>query len=72
MGVLCCIIFNPLCKLSDYTVVGTALDPTLTVGMQQLALVSLRLYFHQATSVDPLKLDPRIAIIMDLDQLWAR
>ena len=33
MGVLCCVTFHPLCRLSDYTVVGTALNPTLTVGM---------------------------------------
>ena len=33
MGVLCGVTFHPLCKLSDYTVVGTALGPTLTVGM---------------------------------------
>ena len=33
MGVLCCVTFHPLCELSDYTVVGTALGHTLTMGM---------------------------------------
>ena len=33
MGVLCCVTIHPLCKLSDYTVVGTALGPTLTMSM---------------------------------------
>ena len=33
MGVFCCVTFHPLCKLPDYSVVGTALGPTLTVGM---------------------------------------
>ena len=33
MGVLCCVTFHPLCEFSDYTVVGTALGPFLTVGI---------------------------------------
>lgn len=30
---VCCVTFHPLCKLSDYADVGTALGPTVTVGM---------------------------------------
>ena len=33
MGELCCVPFHPLCEISDYTVVGIALDPTLTMAM---------------------------------------
>ena len=33
MSVLCCVTFHPLCWLTNYTIVGTALSPTLTVGM---------------------------------------
>ena len=33
MSVLWCDIFYPLCELSEYTVVGTARSPTLTVSM---------------------------------------
>ena len=33
MGVLCCVTFHPLCELTSYTVVGTALGHTLTVGV---------------------------------------
>ena len=33
MGVLCCVTFHPLCELSNYTVVGTALSPMLTMGI---------------------------------------
>ena len=33
MNVLCCVPFHPLCRLTKYTVVGTALDPAVTVGM---------------------------------------
>ena len=33
MGVLCCVTFHPFCELSDYTDVGMALNPTLTLHM---------------------------------------
>ena len=33
MGVLSCVTFHLFCKLSDYTVAGTALSSTLTMGM---------------------------------------
>ena len=42
-----------LCGLTNNNIVGTALIPTSTVGMQTLALVSLRYYIHKATSADP-------------------
>ena len=63
---------SPLCELSVYTVVGTALSPTLTVGMLAIDPMSFRYYFHQTTSVDPLKSDPRILVFMDLDSLCYR
>ena len=69
MGVLCCVTFHPLCKLSDYTVVDTDIGPTLTMGMPAIGPGVLRHYFHQAISIDPLKSGPRIAVIMDLDPL---
>ena len=33
MSVLCYVTFHPLCWLTNYAVVGTALSPTLTMGM---------------------------------------
>ena len=33
MGVFCCVTFHPLCKLSDCTLISTALGPTLTMDM---------------------------------------
>jgi len=71
MGMLCCVTFYLLCELSDYTVVGTALGSMLTVSMLVIVLVSLRCCFYQSPRVDPLKSGPRIAVIMDLDPLWA-
>ena len=68
MGVLCSVTFNPFCKLSDYSVVGTALGTTFTMGMPAIALVSLR-RCYQDNSIDPLKSGPRIAVILDLDPL---
>ena len=61
MSVLWCDIFYPLCELSEHTVVGTALSPTLTMSMPANGPVSFRC-FHQATSTDPRKSGPRIAI----------
>ena len=55
MGVLCFVTFHPLYELSDYTVVVTALGPTVTMCMLAIAPVSLRCCFHQVTSIDPLK-----------------
>ena len=59
MGVLCCVTFHLLCKLSDYTL-GTSFSPALTMGMPAVGLVSLRCCFHQATSTDPLKSAARL------------
>ena len=71
VGMLCCVTFYLLCELSDYTVVGSALGSMLTVSMLVIVPVSLRCCFHQSSRVDPLKSGPRIAVIMDLDPLWA-
>ena len=56
MGVLCCVTFHLLCELSDYTVFGTALGPTLTIGMLAIGPgVSLKLFSpghqHRSTEV---------------------
>ena len=53
LGVLCCVTFHPLCELSDYTVVGTALGHTLTVGMPAVGPAVSQLLFspgHQHRS----------------------
>ena len=50
---------------------STALGFMLTVSMLVIVLVSLRCCFHQSSRADPLKSGPRIAVIMDLDPLWA-
>ena len=55
MGVLCCVTFHPLCELSDYTAVGTALSPTLTMGMPAIGPgVSQALFSpgHQHRSIE--------------------
>lgn len=68
-----CSVVSPFTcsELSDYTVVGSALGSVLTVSMLVIVPVSLRCCFHQSSRVDPLKSGPRIAVIMDLDPLWA-
>ena len=55
MGLLCCFTFHPLCKLSDYTVVGTALGPTLTVGILAVDPGVSQILFspgHQCRSIE--------------------
>lgn len=69
VNVLCCVIFYPSCEHSEYIVVGTALSPTLTAGMLAIDPMSLRHFFHQTTSIDPLKSDPRIPVFMDWDSV---
>ena len=39
VNVLCCVPFRLLCRLTKYTVAGTALRPTLTAGMPAIGLV---------------------------------
>ena len=46
LNMLCCIPFCLLCGLTECTVVGTALDPTLTVVCRQLDLVIQRHCLH--------------------------
>ena len=58
VGVLCCHL-SPVRELSD-DAIGTSLRPIVSVGMPQLALVSLQCCFHQATSIHPLKSGPRL------------
>ena len=55
MGVLCCVTFHPLCELSDYTAVGTAYGPTLTMGMLAIGPGVSQTYFspgHQCRSTE--------------------
>ena len=66
MGVLCCVIFNLLYKLSDYSVVGTAFGPSLTVGLLAIGPdVSQMLFLpgHQHRSTE---VSAQVAAIMDL------
>ena len=70
MCVLCGVTFYLWCELSDYTVVGIALCPTLTVDMPVTDPVVSQMLFSPSPCVDPLKSGPRIAVIMDLDLLW--
>ena len=56
MGVICCVTFHPLCELSDYTVVGSALGHTLTVGMPAVGPGVFQMLFspghqHRSTEV---------------------
>ena len=71
MNVLCCVPFRPLCRLTKYTVVGTALGPTLTVGMLAVGPGNSQVFFFpQATSIDSPRSVPRTAVVMHLDPLW--
>lgn len=55
MSVLCCVTLYLLCRLTEYTVVATALSPPSTGGMPEIGLnVSLACYY-KATRADPLK-----------------
>ena len=56
MNVLCCGPFHPLCRLTKYTVVGTALSPALTVGMPAVGPGDCQVLFstghwHRSTEV---------------------
>lgn len=70
MHVPCCVPFHPLCELTEYPVVGTALGPTLTVGMLTVGPVTLRSCFHQATDAHSLRSGPRTVVIVYLSLLW--
>ena len=67
VNVLSCVPFHPLCRLTKYTVVCTPLSPTIC---WQMAFMTLRYCFHQATSTDPLKSGPSTAVVMHLYPLW--
>ena len=56
MKVLCYVPLRPLCRLTKYTVVGTALSPALTVGMLAIDPVDSQVLFspghwHRSTEV---------------------
>ena len=70
MNVLCCVPFSLLCGLSKYTVVGTALRPTFTLGMLAIDPSDSHALFSPATGTDPLRSGPRTAVVMHLDPLW--
>ena len=59
-------LFTHCFEITSYSVVGTALSPTLTGYAGSWAWWC----FPQATSVGPLTSVPRIAGIMDLDPQW--
>ena len=69
MGELCCVTFHQLCELRLQLLALLSASPELRV-YSHLALVSLWHYFHQATSINPLKAGPRITLIMDLHPLY--
>ena len=55
MNVLCCVPFQPFCGLTKYTVVGSALGPTLTVGMLAIGAGDSQVLFspgHQCRSTE--------------------
>ena len=52
VSMLCCVTFSWLCWFTEYTVVGTSLSPTLTVGMSVIGLgVSQAFFFFTRPSV---------------------
>lgn len=71
VGVFCYVIFNLLCKLSDYSVVGTAFGPSLTVGLLAIGPdVSQMLFLpgHQHRSTE---VRFKSCSNMNMDLLWA-
>ena len=71
---LLCPLSPLLCGLTKYTLFGTVLGPTLTVGVLAIGPSDPQTCcFHQAMGTDPLKSDPKTAIVMHLDplcELW--
>ena len=70
MNELCCVPFCLLCGLTIYTVLGTALILTLTVGMPAIDPGVSQALFLPATGTDPLRSGPKTAVVMYLDPLW--
>lgn len=71
VGVFFCVIFNLLYKLSDYSVVGTAFGPSLTVGLLAIGpdvsqMLFLPSHQHRSTEVRF-----KSCSNMNLDLLWA-
>lgn len=55
MNVVCCVTFHPLCRLTNYTIVGTVLGPALTVSMPATGLAVSQALFspcHQHRSTE--------------------
>lgn len=70
MSVLCCVPIPFWCRLTKYTVVGTASSPTLAVGKKAVFPGETQHCVQQATDADPLRSGPRTAVVMHLDPLW--
>ena len=64
MSVLCCAPFHPLCELTKYPIIGTALSPTLTMGMLTIGPGDSEVLFSPATDADPLRSGPRTVVII--------
>lgn len=71
VSMLCCVTFSWLCWFTEYTVVGTSLSPTLTVGMSVIGLgVSQAFFFslgHQCRSTE---ITTRKEVFIHLGLLW--
>ena len=74
VNVLCYVPFHPLCGLTKYTVVGTALGPALSVGMQAIGLVDSPALFspsHCCRCTELMSQDcSSCAVFVHLWKLW--
>ena len=63
-------LFTYECALFFNYCAGSQSTLLLVLLCRQLALVSVRYCFHQAISIDPMRLGPRIMVLMPLCPLW--
>ena len=69
--ILCCVPFQPLCRLTNYTVAGTALSPTFSVGMLVTGLGIFQALLPPGHQCRSTAVRPQDWVIMDLDWVWA-
>ena len=70
MNVFCCVHFCPLCGLTKYTVVGTALSIALAVGKFAIGPGDSQALFSPGHWHRSLRSGPRTAVVVHLDPLW--
>ena len=70
VSVLCCVTFQPLCKLTRDIFVGTACSTISIMGMLAVRPGASQGLFSQGYQCKSTKSGPRTAVFMNLDPFW--